>query len=219
MDNLVEATGKTIEEAISSALEKLNAERKGVQVEVLEEGNKGFFGIIGAKDARVRVTLKQTAANKAEAFLTNIFDKMGVFVNMDVEEEDNRVYVTIEGKDSGVVIGRRGETLDAIQYLSCLATNNGTDEYKKVFIDVENYRQKRENTLIKLSNRLAERVFRTRRNITLEPMTPYERRIIHAALQNDRNVRTYSVGDEPNRKVVIAPRQGFDSGDKKYKKR
>ena len=137
-------------------------------------------------------------------FLEEIFDKMNVDVQMTVEEEDNIVYVMVEGKDSGIIIGRRGETLDAIQYLSCLAINNGTEEYKKVVVDVENYRKKRENTLIKLSNRLADRVMKTKKNITLEPMSPYERRIIHATLQNNKYVRTYSVGDEPNRKVVIA---------------
>ncbi|HHY23329.1 MAG TPA: protein jag [Clostridiaceae bacterium] len=204
MATIVEKYGKNIEEAISLALEELNTDRSCVDIEVLDEGNKGIFGIIGAKNARVRVTLKKTAADRTGMFLEEIFDKMNVDVQMTVEEEDNIVYVMVEGKDSGIIIGRRGETLDAIQYLSCLAINNGTEEYKKVVVDVENYRKKRENTLIKLSNRLADRVMKTKKNITLEPMSPYERRIIHATLQNNKYVRTYSVGDEPNRKVVIA---------------
>jgi spoIIIJ-associated protein len=204
MATIVEKYGKSIEEAISLALEELNTDRSCVDIEVLDEGNKGIFGIIGAKNARVRVTLKKTAADRTGMFLEEIFDKMNVDVQMTVEEEDNIVYVMVEGKDSGIIIGRRGETLDAIQYLSCLAINNGTEEYKKVVVDVENYRKKRENTLIKLSNRLADRVMKTKKNITLEPMSPYERRIIHATLQNNKYVRTYSVGDEPNRKVVIA---------------
>jgi spoIIIJ-associated protein len=204
MATIVEKYGKNIEEAISLALEELNTDRSCVDIEVLDEGNKGIFGIIGAKNARVRVTLKKTAADRTGMFLEEIFDKMNVDVQMTVEEEDNIVYVMVEGKDSGIIIGRRGETLDAIQYLLCLAINNGTEEYKKVVVDVENYRKKRENTLIKLSNRLADRVMKTKKNITLEPMSPYERRIIHATLQNNKYVRTYSVGDEPNRKVVIA---------------
>ncbi len=216
MANIVEKTGKTVEEAVSFALEELNTDISCVDVDVLDEGNKGIFGIIGAKMAKVRVTLKESAADKTEMFLQEIFDKMNVQANMTVEEEDNTVYVMIEGEDSGIIIGRRGETLDAIQYLSCLAINKGTEEYTKVVIDVENYRQKRENTLIKLSNRLADRVVKTKKSITLEPMSPYERRIIHAALQNNKYVRTYSVGDEPNRKVVISHQQnsGYKSRSK-----
>jgi len=163
MATIVEKYGKSIEEAISLALEELNTDRSCVDIEVLDEGNKGIFGIIGAKNARVRVTLKKTAADRTGMFLEEIFDKMNVDVQMTVEEEDNIVYVMVEGKDSGIIIGRRGETLDAIQYLSCLAINNGTEEYKKVVVDVENYRKKRENTLIKLSNRLADRVMKTKK--------------------------------------------------------
>jgi len=204
MANIVEKSGKTVEEAVSLALGELNADRSCVDIEVMDEGNKGIFGIIGAKMAKVRVMLKETPVDKTKMFLQGVFDKMDVNVQMTVDEKDNTVYVMIEGEDSGIIIGRRGETLDAIQYLSCLAINNGREDYKKVVVDVENYRKKREETLIKLSHRLAERVVKTKKNITLEPMSPYERRIIHATLQNNKYVKTYSVGDEPNRKVVIA---------------
>ncbi|NSW92036.1 MAG: protein jag [Firmicutes bacterium] len=201
---MVEKTGKTVEEAISLALDELKVDKSRVDIEVVEEGNKGIFGIIGAKMARVRVALKETPGEKAKKFLQDVFDKMNVNVQMAVDEGDDAVYVSIEGEDSGIIIGRRGETLDALQYLSCLAINNGKEGYKKVVIDIENYRKKREDTLIKLSYKLAERVVKSKKNITLEPMSPYERRIIHAALQNNRYVKTYSIGDEPNRKVVIA---------------
>jgi spoIIIJ-associated protein len=122
---------------------------------------------------------------------------------MVMQEDDDSVDIKIQGQDSGIIIGRRGETLEALQYLAGLAINNGESGYKKVIIDIENYRRKREETLIKLSNKLADRVLRTRRSITLEPMSPYERRIIHSTLQNNKMVKTYSLGDEPNRKVVI----------------
>lgn len=212
--NILEKSGKTVEEAVSLALEELETDIDSVDVEVLDEGNKGIFGIIGAKMARVKVALKETVADRTRKFLEEIFYRMDVNVEMFVEEENDTVYVTIEGEDSGIVIGRRGETLDAIQYLTSLAINNGVEEYKKIIIDVENYRKKREETLIRLSNRLAERVAKTKKSITLEPMSPYERRIIHSTLQNNKYVKTYSVGDEPNRKVVIASQ--FNSN---YKKR
>ncbi|HOJ11399.1 MAG TPA: RNA-binding cell elongation regulator Jag/EloR [Clostridiales bacterium] len=203
MDYVVEKTGKTVDEAVSLALEDLGVDDKNVEVEVLEEGNKGIFGIIGARMAKVRVTRKESSAEKVSKYLQEIFDKMGVNVNMTVEDSDNSIFVKIEGEDSGIIIGRRGETLDALQYLAGLAANNGKEDYKRVVIDIENYRRKREETLVKLSNKLAERVIRSRKSITLEPMSPYERRIIHSALQNNKYIRTFSVGDEPNRKVVI----------------
>jgi spoIIIJ-associated protein len=206
MANELEKTGKTVEEAITNALEELNADRSMVDIEILEEGNKGIFGIIGAKTAKVRIIVKETASTKAEKFLNNVFAKMNTNVQMFIDEDEEGVYVKIKGEDSGIIIGRRGETLEALQYLCCLAINNGKENYKKVIIDVEDYRKKREDTLVKLSNKLAEKVIKSRKNITLEPMTPYERRIIHATLQNNKYVKTYSVGDEPNRKVVISPK-------------
>jgi spoIIIJ-associated protein len=126
-------------------------------------------------------------------------------VNADVlvEENDDSVLIKIEGDDIGIVIGRRGETLDSLQYLTSLVINKSKEDYKRVVIDIENYRQKREDTLVKLANRLADRVMKYKKNITLEPMNPYERRVIHSSLQNHKYVQTYSIGDEPNRKVII----------------
>ena len=135
---------------------------------------------------------------------------MGVSVDINVEEDQESVLLKITGRDSGIIIGRRGETLDALQYLTSLVANKGREEYKRVTIDIENYRQKREETLVRLADRLAERVVRYRKNVTLEPMNPYERRIIHSTLQNNRFVETYSVGDDPNRKVVITLKQSAD---------
>lgn len=203
MAHSVEKTAKTVQEAVSLALDELQSDESKVDIEVLDEGTKGIFGIIGSKLARVKVTLKETAGDRAEKFLLDVFEKMNLNVNIEVVEDDESVLLKVKGKDIGIIIGRRGETLDSLQYLTSLVVNKNKGDYKRIAIDIENYRQKREETLIKLANRLAERVVKYKKNITLEPMNPYERRIIHSSLQNNRYVETYSVGDEPNRKVVI----------------
>jgi len=203
MANVVEKTGKTVQEAVSLALEELNADRDSVEIEIIEEGNKGIFGILGNKLARVRVTLKETHAETAKKFLVDVLSKMKVDVDVEAREENDSILIKIQGKDSGIIIGRRGETLDSLQYLTSLVVNKGSSDYKRVAIDIENYRQKREETLVRLAEKLADRVVKYKKSITLEPMNPYERRIIHSSLQNNKNVRTYSIGDEPNRKVVI----------------
>ncbi|MCX7843337.1 MAG: protein jag [Clostridia bacterium] len=203
MDYSVEKTAKTVQEAISLALQELNADEDSVEIEVLDEGNKGIFGLIGNKMARIRATLKETGIDKVRKFLNDIFEKMDVKAEIDISEENDSLNVNIRGKDIGILIGRRGETLDALQYLSSLVVNKDKENYKRVVLDIENYRQKREETLVKLANRLAEKVIKYKKNITLEPMNPYERRIIHSSLQNNKYIETYSVGDEPNRKVVI----------------
>ncbi|NLD48322.1 MAG: protein jag [Clostridiaceae bacterium] len=200
----VEKTAKTVQDAVDLALSELEAQENDVEIEVLEEGIKGIFGLIGTKMARVRVTIKESVADKAKKFLLDVFEKMKVDAEVLVEESDDSILLKIQGDDIGIVIGRRGETLDSLQYLTSLVVNKSKEEYKRVVIDIENYRQKREDTLIKLANRLADRVVKYRKNITLEPMNPYERRVIHATLQNHKFVETYSTGDEPNRKVIIA---------------
>jgi len=203
MANSIEKTAKTVQEAVSLALEELNLSEDKVDIEVLDEGNKGIFGIIGNKMAKVRVTVRESKGEKARKILYDLFEKMKVKAEIELEENDDAVTLNIKGNDIGILIGRRGETLDSIQYLSSLVINKNNDDYKRVIVDVENYRMKREETLINLANRLADRVVKYRKNITLEPMNPYERRVIHSTLQNNSSVRTYSVGDEPNRKVVI----------------
>lgn len=203
MPNYVEKTAKSVQEAIEDALMELNAKREDVEVEILDEGAKGIFGLIGTKQARVKVALKETSGEKAKKFLLDLFSKMKVNADVVVEENDDSVLIKIEGDDIGIVIGRRGETLDSLQYLTSLVINKSKEDYKRVVIDIENYRQKREETLVKLANRLADRVMKYKKNITLEPMNPYERRVIHSSLQNHKYVQTYSVGDEPNRKVII----------------
>ena len=200
----VEKVAKTVEEAKMLAVSELNATLDDVNVEVLEQGNRGLFGLIGNKMARVKVTLKDSMGDVAKKFLQTIFEQMKVDVKLEVEESEDDISLKVIGDDIAIIIGRRGETLDALQYITNLAVNKNSDHYKKVFIDVENYRLKREETLIKLAERLAQKVIRTKRNVVLEPMNPYERRVIHSALQGNSMVNTYSIGKEPYRKIVIS---------------
>lgn len=199
----IEMVGKTVEDATNAALGELNAKIEDVEVEVLEEGSKGFLGM-GSKDAKVRVTLKCTPVSKAVDFLTQLFDVWGMEVKINTELEGDVLKINLEGDDMGVVIGKRGETLDALQHLTSLNVNTGNGDFVKVSIDTEGYREKRVKTLENLAAKLASKVAKTKHNVTLEPMNSYERRIIHASLQDNEYVTTYSVGQSPNRKVVIA---------------
>jgi spoIIIJ-associated protein len=203
----IEKTGKTVQEAITAALSELNLSEEDVDIEIIEEGTKGIFGIIGSKVARVKVTVREEDNNRcdiASDFLYTILNNMEVEADISVSEDDENIVVDINGDDIGIIIGRRGETMDALQYLTSLVVNKGYEDYKRVVLNVENYRQKREETLVKLANRLAEKVVKYKKPVTLEPMNPYERRIIHSSLQGHRFVETFSTGEEPKRKVVIA---------------
>lgn len=200
----IEKIAKSIDEAVELALAELGASRDMVEIEVLEEASKGLFGILGGKEARVAVTLKQTPSTAAKEFLDDLFFAMGIKVDVDITDGDGMLDINLSGDDMGIVIGKRGDTLDAIQYLTSLAVNRIEGPYTKVSIDTENYREKRKEALVTLANRIADKVVRTGRRHMFEPMNPYERRVIHASLQDHESVHTYSVGEEPNRKVVIA---------------
>ncbi len=208
----VEKSAKTIEEAIELALSELNIKRENAKIEILEEPSKGFLGIIGTKEAKVRVEeVKEIKDNKEEAkktahdFLRGILNAMDVKAEIRIKETPECLYVDITGPRMGIIIGRRGQTLDALQYLLALAVNKRREreDYVKIILDTENYRKKREETLVRLANRLAGRVAKSNRKVELEPMNPYERRIIHYTLQNYPGVITYSEGEEPFRKVII----------------
>ncbi len=199
----ITTTGKTVEEATLMAVAQLAVQREKLEIEVLEEPVRGLFGIIGGKSAKIKATIRQTLADKAKLFLTDLFTKMDMEAKVDVAENDDQLSINVSGPRMGVLIGHRGETLDAVQYLTSLYVNRDNETYKRVFIDTEAYRSKREETLTKLAKRLAYKVQKTRRKIILEPMNPFERRIIHATLQKDSFVTTHSEGDEPYRKVVI----------------
>lgn len=196
-------TAKSVDEAIHEALGELGANRDQVEIEILEEATKGLFGILGGKEAKVAVTLKETAASVAAAFLDELFFGMGIKVQVSCTLNDNDLDINLEGPDMGIVIGKRGETLDAIQYLTSLVVNKADGPYIKVTIDTENYRAKRKEALETLASRIADKVAKSGRRYILEPMNPYERRIIHAALQDNEKISTYSIGEEPNRKVVV----------------
>lgn len=208
MSKVIETTGKTVEDAVNAALEELGADIGDVEVTVLEEGSKGLFGI-GSKQARVEVRLKMDLAGEGVRFLKSVFEKMNVDVDIESYEDEDSILLQVSGKDSGIIIGRRGETLDALQYLTSLVVNKKSGRYKRLTIDIENYRKKREETLVRLAKRLADKVVKYRRNVSLEPMNPYERRIIHSTLQHNEYVETYSVGEDPNRKVVITLKQAY----------
>lgn len=202
----VESVGKTIEEALEKALAELKATLEEVEYDVIEEPTKGFLGILGGKAGKIRVTLKDNSNKVAKEFIDDILKCMNVELASSVDSEDGTLNIKFDGDDDqmGYIIGRRGETLDALQFLTNLVVNKNSSEHKKVLMDVGNYRQKREESLIRFSMKMARSVVRKKKPVKLEPMNPYERRIIHAALQNDPYVRTYSEGEEPNRRVVIA---------------
>ena len=197
------ATGVTIQDAIDNGLKELNAHRDNVEINVVKVPSKGIFGI-GSKLAKVEITLKDNTEEVARNFLNDILNAMNVIAIINTNLEDNVLKIELEGKDMGVLIGRRGETLDAIQYLISLVINKGKEKYIRVLLDTEDYRARREKTLQRLAERLAKKVVKTRRKVLLEPMNPYERRIIHFHLQEHPRVHTYSEGEEPYRKVVIS---------------
>jgi spoIIIJ-associated protein len=199
----IEKEAKTVESAIEEALNEMNIGKDDADIEVLDEGSKGLFGLIGGRNALVRVYKKVDYEEIIKSFLYPVFDVLGIDGDIDITVENNVLNIKLSAENIGIIIGRRGETLDALQYLLGLAVNKQSDRFMRVTLDVCNYREKREETLIRLAKRLADKVERTRKNITLEPMNPYERRIIHATLQDYGQVETYSIGDEPNRKVVI----------------
>lgn len=201
---VIEMTGRTVEEALKNALAELNVTEDRVEVEVLDAGAKGFFNLIGTRPAKIKVKVKRDYIYEAKTFIRDVLDCIKVKAEMNIEEEDNIIKISLTGPDMGILIGYRGETLDSLQYLISLVVNKGHDvEYKRVILDTENYRLKREETLKRLARRIADKVRKTERSVKLEPMNPYERRVIHSALQNDFYVNTYSEGDEPFRRVVV----------------
>lgn len=201
---IIEMTGRTVEEAVKNALAELKITEDKIEVEVLEEGSKGFLKLLGAKPARIKVKVKRDYIYEAKTFIRDVLNSMGVKAEIKIKEDGDTIKISLTGPDMGILIGYRGETLDSLQYLISLVVNKGHETaYKRVVLDTENYRSKREETLKRLAQKVAGTVRRTGKLIKLEPMNPYERRIIHSALQDDRYVQTFSEGDEPYRRVVI----------------
>ena len=200
----IEIEGKTVEEALEKALKELGLTREIVNVEVLEQGSKGLFNVIGVKRAKIKVTSKYDYIEEAKKFIDAILKSMQLNADINIVEENDTLRINISGKKMGLIIGYRGETLDSIQYLVSLVVNKHHEiPHKKVILDTENYRSKREETLKGVAVKTAARVKKTGKSFKLEPMNPYERRIIHSTLQENTDVNTYSEGEEPFRRVVI----------------
>lgn len=198
----IEISAKTVEDALTEALVKLGTTSDNVEYEVIEKGSTGFLGI-GSKPAVIKVRKKCTTEDNIREFLGKVFSAMDLEVEIVIKNEDNNYAVDLKGEDMGVLIGKRGQTLDSLQYLTNLAVNKNVEEHVKVKIDTEDYRNRRKETLENLAKNIAYKVKRTKRAVSLEPMNPFERRVIHSALQNDKFVTTHSEGEEPYRHVVV----------------
>jgi len=202
---IVETVGKTVEEALKSALQQLKVTKDKVDVEIIEEGSKGLFNLIGSKPAKIRVIVKKNQIDDAKAFLTDVLTSMGVESEIEITEDKDTLNINLSGSKMGLVIGYRGETLDSLQYLVSLVVNKDHSvPYKRVVLDTENYRSKREETLMRVAQKTAYKVRKSGRPYKLEPMNPYERRVIHSALQDYNDINTYSEGEEPFRRIVVS---------------
>ncbi|MBD5509609.1 MAG: protein jag [Lachnospiraceae bacterium] len=213
--DFIEVSAKTVDDAITEACQKFTVTSDKLEYEVIEEGKSGLLGI-GAKPAVIKVRVKSSVEDKAKDFLKDVFAAMNLTVVVDVKynEAESTMDVDLSGDEMGILIGKRGQTLDSLQYLVSLVVNKDTENYIRVKVDTENYRKRRKETLENLAKNISYKVKRTKRPVSLEPMNPYERRIIHSALQNDRYVTTYSEGDEPFRHVVVVLKK-YDKNDKK----
>ena len=200
----VEFTAKTVDDAITAACQKFLVTSDRLEYEVMEEGSSGFLGF-NAKPARIKAKVKETVEDKARAFLDDVFAAMHmtVLVEVSFNDEEKVMDIELKGDDMGVLIGKRGQTLDSLQYLTSLVVNKDQQDYVRVKLDTENYRSRRKDTLENLARNIAYKVRKTRKPVVLEPMNPYERRIIHSALEGNKYVETYSEGTEPYRHVVV----------------
>ena len=200
----IEVSAKTVDEALTEASISLGIPSSEIEYEVIEKGSTGFLGI-GSKNAVIKACKKFSVEESVKEFLKSVFHAMDLAVEIivKVNEEDKLIEVDLKGDDMGILIGKRGQTLDSLQYLTNLAINKHSENYYKVKVDTEDYRKRRKDTLENLAKNIAYKVKRTKRAVELEPMNPFERRVIHSALQNDRYVTTHSEGDEPYRHVVV----------------
>ena len=202
--NYMEFRGKTVDDALTAASVELGVTSSEIKYEIVDKGTSGFLGI-GSKPAIIKVVREKTIVDKTEQYLDTLFKAMDIQTEVQItfDEENNVMNINLEGAEMGILIGKRGQTLDALQYLISLFVNKESESYIHLKLDTENYRARRKDTLENLAKNIAFKVKRSRRSITLEPMNPYERRIIHSVLQNDKYVATRSEGEEPYRKVVV----------------
>ena len=204
MDGSIRVSAKTVDDAITEAMIQLGVTSDKLEYEVIEEGSAGLLGL-GSKSAVIKARVKSSVKDIAKTFLNDVFEAMKLTVVIDIrfDEVENIMDIDLSGDEMGILIGKRGQTLDSLQYLTSLVVNKDVENYIHVKVDTENYRKRRKDTLENLAKNIAFKVKRTKRAVSLEPMNPYERRIIHSALQNDRYVTTHSEGDEPFRRVVV----------------
>ena len=214
----MEFSAKTVNDCITDACQKLSVTSDKLEYEVVFEGSTGFLGF-NAKPAIIKARVKSSVDENVKEFLNKVFAAMNLTVVIDVkyDEENGNMDIDLSGDEMGVLIGKRGATLDSLQYLVSLVANKESDNYIRVKVDTENYRQRRKDTLENLAKNISYKVKRTKRSVSLEPMNPYERRIIHSALQDDKYVTTHSEGDEPYRKVVITLKKREREYRKDYK--
>lgn len=200
----IEFSAKTVDEALTEASVQLGIPSSEIEYEVIEKGSTGFLGI-GSKNAIIKACKKVSVEENVREFLNSVFKAMNLVVDIivKIDEEEKLVDVELKGEDMGILIGKRGQTLDSLQYLTNLSINKNADVYYKVKVDTEDYRNRRKETLENLAKNISYKVKRTKRSVSLEPMNPFERRIIHSALQNDKFVTTHSEGEEPYRHVVV----------------
>lgn len=204
MAKKIKIKSKSREEAIKKALSDLNVSEDDIEVVELEAPSKGFLGFIGSKEGLYEITVIERETDVAKSFIETLLKNAKVNADVEVKQEDNLIKVNIKGAEAACLIGRRGDTLDSIQFLTGLALNKiNKDSHTRVLVDIENYREKREESLVRYANKMAREVAKTKKTKKLDYMNPYERRIIHSALQNDRYVITYSEGTDPYRRLVI----------------
>ncbi|TCN23915.1 RNA-binding cell elongation regulator Jag/EloR [Mesobacillus foraminis] len=201
----ITATGQTVEEAVKSALAQLNTSKDRADIEVMDEGKKGIFGIFGSRPAIVKVTVKADPFEEAVKYLKKISEQLGAPANIEVKQDGKQVHFILTGDKIALLIGKRGQTLNSLQYLTQLVINKHSDQFFTVLLDAEDYRRRRNDTLVQLAERLAQKAVKTGREVALEPMPSYERKVIHTALVGNKKIRTYSDGSDPHRHIVIAP--------------
>ena len=200
------ATGQTVKEAVESALAQLQITEDRADISIVDEGKKGIFGIFGARPAVVKVSVIKDPVEEAEKFLLDVSEKMGAPVTINVEKNGKQVKFILSGEKIALLIGKRGQTLNSLQFLTQLVINRFSGQYLNVMVDAEHYRERRNDTLIQLAQRLAQKAVQTKEEVSLEPMPSYERKIIHTALVENKKIKTYSSGEDPHRHIVIAPK-------------
>jgi spoIIIJ-associated protein len=201
----VTATGQTVEEAVESALAQLNTTKDRTDVAIIDQGKKGIFGIFGSRPAVVKVTVIIDPIEEAKKFLLQVSEQMGAPIDIETRRDGKQILFVMTGEKIALLIGKRGQTLNSLQYLTQLIINRFSNQYLTVILDAEDYRNRRNDTLIQLAHRLALKAVKTGKDVALEPMPSYERKVIHTALSDNKRVKTFSDGSDPHRHIVISP--------------